>query len=57
MDELMDKIERLRYLVWLEDIPSPTTPEYREHHESIQKILNYIDNEILKEKQEEETCS
>lgn len=40
-------IEDLRDVVWLEDIPSPTVPEYVEHHESIQKILNYIDCNLL----------
>ena len=37
------KLEELRELVWREDIPSPTIPEYQEHHESITKILKAID--------------
>jgi len=45
---MLEKILALRELVWMEDIPSPTVPEYVEHHESIQKILKYIDNELLK---------
>ena len=50
MDEATrDKIIKLRNLVWLEDIPSPTVPEYVEHHASITKILNYIDKEFLGE--------
>ena len=44
-----EKIELLRELVWGEDIPSPACPEYREHHESIQKILKFIDTELLAE--------
>lgn len=48
-EELRAKIEKLRYLVWEEDIPSPTIPEYIEHHKSIQKILEFIDQELLKE--------
>ncbi len=47
--ETRDKIQRLRYLVWQHDIPSPTTPEYREHHESITEILQFIDCELLGE--------
>lgn len=43
------KIEQLRHLVWEQDIPHPTTPEYREHHESIQKILKFIDTRLLSE--------
>ena len=46
---LREKLEQLRELVWLEDIPSPTVPEYVEHHRSIQKILKFIDTEILEE--------
>ncbi len=41
------KIRELRDLVWMEDIPSPRCPEYKEHHDSIQKILAFIDNELL----------
>ena len=40
-------IEELRELVYMEDIPHPTIPEYREHHESIQKILKFIDEKLL----------
>lgn len=47
MDSMKDKIETLLSIVWGEDIPSPTVPEYVEHHKSIQKILNFIDEEIL----------
>ena len=48
MDEaLRDKIEALREYVWLEDIPSPKIPEYIEHHESITRILKFIDKELL----------
>lgn len=42
-------IEDLRELVCGEDIESPTTPDNVEHHESIQKILNFIDANILEE--------
>jgi hypothetical protein len=46
-EELRKKLIALREIVWLEDIGSPTCPEYIEHHESIQKILKYIDEELL----------
>lgn len=48
IDTMKDKIEELRQLVYMEDIPHPSIPEYREHHESIQKILSFIDTELLK---------
>jgi hypothetical protein len=44
---LKKKLEELRELIWMEDIPSPTTPEYIEHHKSIQKILKFINEELL----------
>lgn len=43
------KIFNLRDLVYDMDIPSPTIPEYIEHHRDITKILEEIDL-ILKEK-------
>ena len=51
-DKMRKKLLELRELVWGEDIPSPVCPEYIEHHESIQKILNFIDNELLREENE-----
>lgn len=38
-----EDLQKLRHIVWLEDIPSSTVPEYKEHHESIQTILKEID--------------
>ena len=50
MDEksMYDRLVELRELVRMEDIPSPTVPEYIEHHESIQKILKLIDERLAK---------
>ena len=39
----------LREKVWMEDIESSRVPEYIEHHESIQRILKYIDEVIQNE--------
>jgi len=41
---LRDQLGKLRAFVWRKDIPHPTIPEYREHHEAIQKILVQIDS-------------
>lgn len=46
IQELKEKIDKLRQMAWEMDIPHPTVPEYRELHEKIQKIINYIDEEI-----------
>ena len=48
-EETKTKIIKLRNIVWLEDVPHPTVPEYIEHHDSITKILNYIDKKLLGE--------
>lgn len=45
-DDVIIMLEEIRECVWLKDIPSPTVPEYIEHHESIQKILLFIDEQI-----------
>lgn len=41
---LRDQLGKLRSFVWGKDIPFPAIPEYREHHEVIQKILAQIDS-------------
>lgn len=46
--ELKNKLVALMDLVWGCDIPSPTVPEYVEHHRDIQQILKAIDK-ILEE--------
>ena len=35
-------LEEIKEKVWGYDIPSPTVPEYREHHEQIQEILRLL---------------
>ena len=48
---LMSKIRELREMVWGMDVPSPVTPEYVELHEKMQKILKFIDEELLENEQ------
>ncbi len=43
-----DSIKQLREIVWLADIPHPTIPEYVELHEKMQRIMRFIDTEILR---------
>jgi hypothetical protein len=43
---LLDKLENLKHLVWLQDIEHPTCPEYIELHEKMQKIMGAIDQII-----------
>lgn len=42
MQPLAKLLEDLWEYTWGKDIPSPQTPEYREHHEAIQGILKRI---------------
>lgn len=41
-------LEHIYNVVKMEDIPSPTIPEYREHHEAITRILKAIKEELNK---------
>ena len=41
-DEVITALKEIYYMVEGYDIPSPTVPEYIEHHEQIQDILNHI---------------
>lgn len=44
-DAVNVSLDRIREEVWLHDIPSPTVPEYIEHHDAIQQIMLVIDKE------------
>ena len=50
MDTVRD-LEILNNIVWEEDIPSSTVPEYVEHHQSCQRIMSCISDLIKKYKQ------
>ena len=45
-NECIGVLKAVRYKVWEYDIPSPTVPEYIEHHKACQDILKYIDGYI-----------
>lgn len=36
-------LERIRYAIWEVDIPSPTVPEYIEHHQQMQELMALVD--------------
>lgn len=40
---LQEALLSTREMIWNKDIPSPTTPEYREWHENCQKFMKHID--------------
>ena len=39
----IDVIEEIRVCIWEVDIPSPTVPEYMEHHIQMQKLMDKCD--------------
>ena len=41
---VLDLLDSIRYQLWLVDIPSPTVPEYKEHHEDITKLIKFVDD-------------
>ena len=49
MDDLIsrqatiDALDEIRHALWEIDIPSPTVPEYIEHHEQIQSVWKLLD--------------
>lgn len=44
-DKVNAALDRIRDEVWLHDIPSPTVPEYIEHHETMQRLMIVVDKE------------
>lgn len=44
----IDALKAIRYGLWEIDIPSPTVPEYVEHHEQIKNMMEITDGWIKK---------
>ena len=45
-DTAIDELERIRYKLWEIDIPSPTVPEYIEHHEQVQSVMQAVTESV-----------
>ena len=41
--EAIDAFDEIRHALWEIDIPSPTVPEYVEHHEQVQSVWKLLD--------------
>ena len=39
----IDALDEIRHVLWEIDIPSPTVPEYVEHHEQVQSVWKLLD--------------
>ena len=50
LEAAIEALEQIRYALWEIDIPSPTVPEYIEHHEQVQSVMKRIDE--IREKME-----
>ena len=46
----IDALDEIRHALWEIDIPSPTVPEYVEHHEQVQSVWKLLD------KKQKELC-
>lgn len=44
--DVLHALKNVKEMVWGYDIPSPTVPEYIEHHEQMQAIMERIDVHI-----------
>lgn len=42
----IDVLKAIKYGLWEIDIPSPTVPEYVEHHEQIKNMMEIVDEWI-----------
>lgn len=47
-NEVLEDLRDIRAALWDIDIPSPTVPEYREHHEQIQQMIALVDEKMAK---------
>lgn len=47
-NEILNDLGDIRYALWEVDIPSPTVPEYVEHHQQIQELIALVDKKMAK---------
>lgn len=47
-NEIINDLGDIRYALWEVDIPSPTVPEYVEHHQQIQELIALVDEKMAK---------
>ena len=47
-NEVISDLIDIRHALWEADIPSPTVPEYIEHHKQIQELMALVDKKIDK---------
>lgn len=47
-NEVLNDLGDIRVALWEVDIPSPTVPEYVEHHNQIQSLIALVDEKMAK---------
>lgn len=47
-NEILGDLGDIRSALWDIDIPSPTVPEYVEHHKQIQEMIAFVDEKMAK---------
>ena len=57
----IDALDEIRHALWEIDIPSPTVPEYVEHHEQVQSVWKLLDKKqkelyVLPSAQPDNSC-
>lgn len=56
-NEVIDDLGDIRAALWDINIPSPTVPEYIEHHKQIQQIIALVDEKMAKYRGKEVTIN
>lgn len=45
---VIDDLNEINEKLWEVDIPHPTVPEYKEHHEQIQTLMKFVQTKVEK---------
>lgn len=46
INAVIEDLYDIQNKIWEADIPSPTVPEYREHHEQMQELIAFVGDKI-----------
>lgn len=45
-EQFREMLLEIKNALWVIDIPSPTVPEYIEHHEGVQKVMDLVGRKL-----------
>lgn len=46
IEQVITALQDINHALWEIDIPSPTVPEYIEHHEQIQRVMKLVEEKL-----------